>query len=219
MKSVKDGLLAFVASKDSEVLVLKGKWGVGKTYFWKDLIVESGQQRSYGHAHYAYVSLFGVNDLEELRSAILVSRSDFSDFGGKVNSWSPSRFLKDVEKLPKIREWTGGLASAYLFMAVRDTLICFDDLERKGDALDFKSFFGLVSALKESKGCKVAIIVNEDTLSDEERASFRRHGEKLIDSEVEFIQTPEGAIECVFPEDFFAYQDLRQFSAHWAFRC
>src|SRR2546423_192899 len=64
----------FISDTHNELLVIKGKWGVGKTFFWHKLIEECRGERLVGTTYYSYVSLFGVNSLEELKNAILVSR-------------------------------------------------------------------------------------------------------------------------------------------------
>jgi hypothetical protein len=69
--------------------------------------------------------------------------------GHGSTAFNPKEILKSIEQLPKIREWTGGQATALAFTGIKDTLICFDDLERKGEGLGFREIFGLASSLKE----------------------------------------------------------------------
>src|SRR4051794_36848323 len=182
LQAIKGAVEQFIRDSRSDLLVLRGRWGVGKTFFWQSLVKEAGAAHSFGREYYGYVSLFGVTDIEALKNLILVSIGFASDVAkGDGKSFNIKKAMKDIERLPKVREWTGGLASEVAFLAIRDALICFDDLERKGDGLDFKDIFGLVSILKGQKNCKVILILNEDTLSDEDKESFRRHGEKLVD--------------------------------------
>ena len=70
---VKSEIKRFLASSDAEVLCIKGKWGVGKTFAWMQYLGEAESSKKLGLDRYAYVSLFGLNDLESLRYAIFES--------------------------------------------------------------------------------------------------------------------------------------------------
>ena len=207
---VNEVVSSFIRDNANDLLVLRGRWGVGKTYFWNTLISEASKKGEIEYGHYSYISLFGINSVEELRNAIIAGRVQSSRINRENALFSGvKKFFKEAENLPKIREWTGGLASYYLFPLVKGTLVCLDDLERKGKDLDFKDLFGLVLMLKEQLNCKIAVIANEGTLVAEERDSFRRHGEKLIDIEVEFVQVPEVAFSYAFGKRSFAYDEAR----------
>jgi hypothetical protein len=162
----------FVSDENNDMLVIKGGWGVGKTYFWQDTIKKAAGGGNTGRRFYAYVSLFGINSLEELRNSILAAKVDSKDAGAGDGL---SAFLsglkqlaKGVEGVPALREWTGGMAGTALFMTLKDTLVCFDDIERKGDGLATKDLLGLASLLKEQRNCKIAFILNDGGLSEEE---------------------------------------------------
>jgi tRNA A37 threonylcarbamoyladenosine biosynthesis protein TsaE len=47
----------FISDDRNDLLVIKGGWGVGKTYFWQDVIRGARAEGSVGRAHYSYVSL------------------------------------------------------------------------------------------------------------------------------------------------------------------
>ncbi len=51
--------------------------------------------------------------------------------------------MAQAENVPALREYTGGIASQAVFMLLRNTLICLDDLERRGDGLAIKDVMGL----------------------------------------------------------------------------
>lgn len=61
----------FLGSTDPEVLCLKGKWGVGKTFAWQRFISEAKSQGAIGLERYAFVSLYGVNSADQLRLSIV----------------------------------------------------------------------------------------------------------------------------------------------------
>jgi Cdc6-like AAA superfamily ATPase len=70
IKLVTDEITKFISREDPEVLCIRGKWGVGKTYAWKERLREAQQNNNIGLQRYSYVSLFGINSLDELKSAI-----------------------------------------------------------------------------------------------------------------------------------------------------
>lgn len=61
----------FLRSPSPEVLCISGRWGVGKTYSWQTFLREEETAGRLGVDRHAYVSLFGLNSLGELRSAIV----------------------------------------------------------------------------------------------------------------------------------------------------
>jgi|SRR5215213_1881275 len=203
----------FISDTHNDLFVLKGKWGVGKTFFWKRLIEANRTRRSVGKRWYSYVSLFGVSSLDDLKNSIIASRveANTSNWRRAVQSRTASlkELTKDLEKT-KLGTYTGGLINEYLYQLLVDSLICLDDLERKGDNLNFKDIFGLTAVLKEQRGCKVILILNDESLAEEAIEQFRRHGEKLIDREVSFTVDEEEAFGTIFVPSFRSYDTIRE---------
>jgi hypothetical protein len=67
---VRREILRFLGREEPEVLCIRGAWGVGKTYSWKRYLKEAHEQHRIALSRYAYVSLFGINSLDELRYSI-----------------------------------------------------------------------------------------------------------------------------------------------------
>jgi hypothetical protein len=213
LEQIKDVVEKFITDSHNELLVIKGKWGVGKTFFWHKLIEDSKRNKCIGRDYYSYVSLFGINNLEELKNAIIASRveSNAGKLRGKFDTLTINlkQLAKKLEEIPALREYTGGLVSNFLYYSLDNTLICFDDLERKGNGLDIKDVFGLASVLKEQRGCKVLFIMNDESLEQEALEQFKLHGEKIIDREVLFSITAEESFGCVFEPSFHNYDLIR----------
>ena len=74
-----------------------------------------------------------------------------------------------------------------------ERIICFDDLERKGDNLKIKDFLGFVNLLKEQRNCKVVLILNNNAFDGEEFEDFNRYFEKTVDTRIEFDPSPREA--------------------------
>ncbi|HJQ27019.1 MAG TPA: P-loop NTPase fold protein [Blastocatellia bacterium] len=218
LEQIKTVVEKFISDSHNELLVIKGKWGVGKTFFWQKLVEESKSKKCIGRDYYSYVSLFGINNLEELKHAIIASRveSNAGTVKGKFNSVTANlkQLADKLEEIPKLREYTGGLVSNLLFHSLDNTLICFDDLERKGDGLDIKDVFGLASVFKEQQGCKVLLIMNDESFEQATLDQFKLHGEKIIDREVLFSITAEESFDYIFEPTFHSYNLIKNCCLH-----
>jgi hypothetical protein len=123
------------------------------------------------------------------------------DFGREASK----NILKYVPhaKIPYLSNYVDNLAGGFrhlVAVSVKDTLICIDDIERKGKNLSVSDVFGLANQLKETRKCKVIFVLNKDGLDEKEKDSFDLYFEKIIDASVDFEPTPEEAIEIALPE-------------------
>jgi len=55
MDHIKESIIGFLQNKNLKVLAIRGDWGVGKTYFWREKIIK---KIAIGQEFYSYVSLF-----------------------------------------------------------------------------------------------------------------------------------------------------------------
>jgi hypothetical protein len=202
LEQIKTTIENFISDTHNELLVVKGKWGIGKTFFWQKLIEDSMSKKCVGRDYYSYVSLFGVHSLEELKIAIIASRveSNASKLMKRVDKLTANfkQLVKNFEKNSKLREYTGGMVSEYLYYLLDNTLICFDDIERKGNNLEIKDVFSIAAFLKEQRDCKVLLIMNDERLEGNSPEEYKLHGEKIIDREVLFLITAEEAFTYIF---------------------
>jgi hypothetical protein len=208
-KLLREQIERFLASKEPEVLSIRGKWGAGKTYAWNRFLLNARDRNAIALKNYAYVSLFGVQSLDELKYAVFESTVGAKDIGTeptlegfKSNS---TAVLKQVGK-HSIAGLLGYFKNAseavkiISFLSVSKQIICIDDLERKGKALRTQDVLGLVSLLRERRKCKVVIILNEDELDDEEKKQLNKYHEKVIDSSLLFSPTPKDCVEITLPK-------------------
>ncbi|ALS99316.1 P-loop NTPase fold protein [Lacimicrobium alkaliphilum] len=208
-KIIKD----FLNSSSPEILAIKGPWGSGKTHLWKSTIKES----SCDLEHYAYLSLFGLRSIKEVRYGIFQntvnSRSAefaldsidsqkqlFKNISGLFSSTlGKSRKLLTLSKdakVPFIK--LDGLTDTFVNVANHKKIICVDDLERCGKELNIREVLGLLCQLKEERQCKVVIILNEDAIAGDDYLFFK---EKVVDREVNFKPTIEEIYDIAFDGD------------------
>jgi hypothetical protein len=211
-------LSEFLRSEEPRVVALTGKWGRGKTFFWRRFLERQVAQRPQG-PRYSYVSLFGLTDLSALKDALFESVVPFTEIGSKDggevklsesnskaadSAWQRlsglvSRTLTGGRKLSGLAETFPGVKDfgpflkAAAFLSIRNQLICVDDLERRSSSLALKDVLGLLSFLREQRGCRVLVILNSDALSKADRDEFDAFREKVFDYEVSFEPT---AAEC-----------------------
>ena len=81
----KKALQRFLSDPEPEVLCIKGKWGVGKTYAWDEAVKEAVDNKALKLKKYAYVSLFGVKDSSDiLQSVFALADNPYPAENGKA---------------------------------------------------------------------------------------------------------------------------------------
>lgn len=190
-------IISFLNSETPEVMAIRGKWGVGKTYFWKQILREAQEKRLIKLDKYAYVSLFGINSLEAMKFSIFEQVVNKELIGKEA---SLERFKSNVENLlkslgrksihvfqgfPVVKNF-GSAIDSISFLSLQGVLLCIDDFERKGDKLSAKDVIGLLSILKEQKKCKVVLILNDESFEGKSKDEYKIFREKCIDIELFF---------------------------------
>lgn len=194
----------FLASSRAEVLCIRGAWGVGKTFSWKSYLASaSGEPGGIALKMYSYVSLFGLNSLNELKYAIFESRVPASKAAQGADLDSVENLFTNLPKLLKknasiLNALTGRdhltAATSTFFLTVRDQIVCLDDLERRGAKLDTTDVLGLTSFLKEERNCKVVLLLNDQALTEDQKRTFDSYLEKVVDVNIAFSPSAD---ECV----------------------
>ena len=198
MKTIEEALLKFLSDKTINVAVLKGGWGIGKTYFWRNLF--EATRNNLDFKAYSYVSLFGANDANDLRKQI------FSNFV-MLDEGSVTRHFEKLKPLSAIlhavdipflnsSESISDLVNSKL---IENFLICFDDLERKESSISAASILGLISHLKEEKHCKILLIYNDQELDNETKKDIDEYREKVVDLELTYKPTIDHNLSVIWP--------------------
>ncbi len=80
---IENEIRRFLSAEGSEVTCLSGRWGAGKTFAWNKCLSDAKAQKKIGLKRYSYVSLFGVNSLDEFKYSIFENTLQSSEIGTK----------------------------------------------------------------------------------------------------------------------------------------
>lgn len=229
-----------------KALVVSGKWGVGKTFLWKtttrrlalqsltelgrwrwlansytvQFLTRYNKSKSFAKRNYAYVSLFGINSLDDLKLETSIGSVSFTELGDENSSnpnfplrkkvwrwlskgrsfWKFARLAANGVSVPLLSS-PSKILSAIAAMRTRDALVCFDDLERRGEGLKLRDLLGYVCYLCDQRSCRVVVICNEDSLKGDDLEVWQNNKEKVFSHNVEFRPQPNEQCLLVFPEN------------------
>lgn len=214
IKLSKSEMARFLASDTPEILCVRGSWGVGKTYAWREAINAAALLGEVALLRYAYVSLFGLENVSSVRSAIFDNTVKIENLSASGAS-SIFESFADLETLARKTKglqgflpgnWGRSGATAIVdratFAFVRNQIVCFDDLERSSSSVSVKDVMGLASHLKEERGCKIVIILNDEKLRGDDREDFTAQFEKVVDTSIVLEPTTEEVISIAFDKEF-----------------
>lgn len=169
-----DNIANFLKMENMGALLIVGAWGSGKTYYL-DNVVFKKLKESDKQYHCIRVSLFGVKDIKEIPYRVFQAYTDST-----VKDKS-----KGIIKYDKIRDWARGIyqsipklkeivdlsplftqGNAAYSLVPKDTIICFDDIERATETLDINEILGAVNELVENRHYKVILIANKEYIDN-----------------------------------------------------
>lgn len=161
-------------SNPQYAVLLKGKWGSGKTHFINNYkkILDRKKQR------YIYVSLYGVKNYDEIETKFLQSSNpeifnEKSIFAGKL----ANAFINE-----NIKKSLGQIKKSLSSLNAKGNILIFDDLERC--SINIVDLLGYINNFVEHQSYKVILIANEEELEKTEK--YTQIKEKLVGKTFEF---------------------------------
>jgi hypothetical protein len=214
-------------SSDDQVMAIRGPWGVGKTYLWDSYIQNRILRCDLPQAAYSYVSLFGKSSLLDVRTSIfqsakLISACEKIESNNHRHPDDHPRLLaripwvRDVHNKSKARlrlvNWltnlaqsipqadkNSGIIASLKYKLVKDYVVCFDGLEHKNSSLSVRDVMSLAEELARHKGCKVVLIFNHNSFSDDiDKEEFEAYREKVVDVLFDFAPSHGESLSCIF---------------------
>ncbi len=166
-------------------VMLKGNWGVGKTWFLKDVMKQLNSPNDQARK-YLYVSLYGVESLKDIENEFFRELYPLLSSKGVALTGKITKSIVEIFnfKVPEVD------IADYL-TKTEGLILVFDDLERA--SMDIEALLGYINYYVEHQGYKVIVIANEKELSGteggntsnntkltEDNLRYRRIKEKLI---------------------------------------
>lgn len=204
-------------------VLLRGKWGCGKTYFVKHWLEEFDKSDKLPANENSielkpiYVSLFGMREISDIKSAIdrCVNPFFYSKAGkmlkiaGRIASKIIFKTELDIDKDGKSEtSFSGALDSLSIFEnANKDEVkgvkfIIFDDLERC--QIPMKQLLGFINYFVEHCDCHVVVVGEEKYLDDKTLHDLLEFKEKIVGREFEILPDIEAAIRLFVSEPMMA---------------
>lgn len=213
---IQNQIVEFLRCDSPMVLAIRGKWGIGKTYFWNKILFKN-KDEIFGVEKYSSVSLFGLDTISQVKTSIFENTIDNKIIGTSPNIHTLLEHCSSytklyAKKLGGIGKRLSGIMPNFIanflpknievqnipFLGIQRTLVCLDDFERKGEGINSNQLLGLISNLKLEKKCKVVLIFNDEKLSKIEKEAYEELKEKVIDREILFDPTPNECSDIVF---------------------
>lgn len=204
-------------------VLLRGKWGCGKTYFVKNWLAEFDKSNKLPANENSielkpiYVSLFGMREISDIKSTIdrCVNPFFYSKAGkmlkiaGRIASKIIFKTELDIDKDGKSEtSFSGALDSLSIFEndnkdEVKGVkFIIFDDLERC--QIPMKQLLGFINYFVEHCDCHVVVIGEEKYLDDKTQYDLLEFKEKIVGREFEILPDIEAAIRLFVSEPMMA---------------
>lgn len=167
---------------EKNIILIDGDWGIGKTFTYKKYLEENSLRE-------IYISLFNLDKLEDidkkLISSYMINRINRNNIATKTVSKISNYF--NIEAFDKLLENKVGFSISDVTNLLQienlefdnNIVLCFDDLERIGDKVEFKSLLGKIEQLHTK--IDMIVLCNTKKLSKENQSIFDEYKEKVID--------------------------------------
>nr|WP_314995058.1 P-loop NTPase fold protein [uncultured Capnocytophaga sp.] len=208
----------YLTRETNNALLITGKWGVGKTYFFNNTLSEKIKEINIkGKKNSNYipirVSLFGVANIDDIGRKIFTELFPRLEKGMKIGKGLAKLLLsipitKEFipEKIPELIsefEADSETKNNIINSMTNRIVICFDDLERASKDFPIENLIGYINNLTENYDLKALIIGNTDEIESE---TFKKIKEKLIGVEIEFDNDIKHIFENIVKNKFHEEQ-------------
>ena len=202
-------------SDDPIVVAIKGGWGEGKTFFWKNSVVPQHAAKKPG-----YVSVFGKDSLAAIQREVAVEalRTQVvrTELFERIRTSFPA--LKALGGLAKrgldtvgvsldklgVSDVLNALPEILERVAIRPGwVLCLDDVERLSASVGLDALFGYVNSLRDDRRINIVLIYNEERVEGEQQVNaLKRYAEKVVDREFSFKPDLQEIVKLVFGSEF-----------------
>ena len=200
----------YLTRETNNALLITGKWGVGKTYFFNNILskeIEKVSTKENESVKYKpiRVSLSGVTSIDDIERRIVAELYPKLNKGLSKGKGA----IKLLLSIPKIKEYIPEIPNSDVIGSETDNLvICFDDLERRSKIFPIDSLIGYINNLTENNNLKTIIIANTNKIEDN---NFDEIKEKLIGREIEYKINIEEVFDTLIQNEFQSFSEYTKF--------
>lgn len=154
-------------------VLIKGEWGIGKTYFLR--------KKYLCDKKHIYISLFGLDSIEEIKIEIYSKLNKVLNFiknginrikGSSINlpftSISIPYLENDIENAIEKK------------CKKEKFIIVIDDLERKSSNIKMEAILGIIESISNIKNSLIIVVANENKINEKEKSIYLNFSEKVI---------------------------------------
>lgn len=157
-------------------VLINGEWGIGKTYFLKNKFLKDKD--------YIYISLFGVNSIEAIKTEIYSKINKICNIIGKIKKVFQRADGNSIGLGPislPITYWETDIEEA-ISKNIKDKVltVVIDDLERKSKEINMADVLGTIETIAEIKNINVVLVANESKIEELDKNKFFDFKEKVI---------------------------------------
>lgn len=174
------------------VVLINGEWGIGKTFFLKKYSKEK---------KYIYLSMFGLENLQDLKLSFYYKISKFNTFTYKVKKIL-SGLGFDVFgfgiTFPQLETDLNNALKKIISKKKKLTII-IDDFERHSDSLTISDILGFISFLNSYECINVIVVAAESKIlsNSENFTTYINFKEKIIEKEYKINDYSKDAVETI----------------------
>ena len=210
----------YLIKESNNALLITGEWGVGKTYFFNNILskeIEKVSTKENENIKYTpiRISLFGVTSINDIEKRIileiypLLKNKGLKIGKGLLNVILSSPIIKELtQQIPEnILNLPEDYKSDIINSKTSSLIICFDDLERKSHIFPISSLIGYINNFTENNNLKVIIIGNTNNMEE----NFVEIKEKLIGREIEYKINIEEVFDTLIQSEFQSFSGYIEF--------
>lgn len=186
LKNITNAIMQYINMTTDYSVMLNGPWGSGKTFFVRNTLFDKIKVKKPYRP--VYISLFGVNSLDDLTNKLIIETLPFfiNNEAVKITGAFGKLALRGIlqsYKLGNVDDYLGDFNKIVKKLSDLDRLvIIFDDLERKGD-IGWKELTGFINNLVEGETNKAILVANEEEINANE---FNDLKDKLVRTDLSF---------------------------------
>lgn len=210
----------YLKSNTNYALMITGDWGIGKTYYFKNILSPLISETATFHNNKKkyrplLISLFGLKSVEEVQTEIILSLYPIlKNKAVKLSLDLGKSLVRGIMRLKGLGDISDSFSDVKIdkgeFIKLESLVICFDDLERRSENFNIEELIGYVNSLVENDNIKILIIANEDKIAEPNYLALK---EKVVGNSIKYIPDLSTSYDSLIHIKFEGFNIYTQFLA------